>query len=154
MFQLYQVNLLLIFHYPNTFSKSTIKTLKQRLWALSLALLLSLSRVLPVGSFFANYEVGRNNELKKKLWLQKVFHQKIFVAPVILFLKYEVPKINCDNFDFDQLFFGIRYESVETIFWTYFSPMFHFYTPWKRQKTFGFLTFSGSIEMSHCTKMV
>ena len=32
-------------------------------------------------------------------------------------------------------------------------PMSHFYTPWKRQKTFGFLTFSGGIEMGHWTKM-
>ena len=30
---------------------------------------------------------------------------------------------------------------------THFSPVWHFYTPWKRQKTFGFLTFSGGIEM-------
>ena len=29
----------------------------------------------------------------------------------------------------------------------------HFYTPWKRQKTKGFLTFSGDIEMWHWTKM-
>ena len=29
----------------------------------------------------------------------------------------------------------------------------HCYTPWKRQKTFGFLTFSGGIEMWHWTKM-
>ena len=28
-------------------------------------------------------------------------------------------------------------------------PVFHFYTPWKRQKTSGFLTFSGGIEMEH-----
>ena len=34
-----------------------------------------------------------------------------------------------------------------------FSPMSHFYTPWKRQKTYGFLTFSGDIEMWHWTKM-
>ena len=34
-----------------------------------------------------------------------------------------------------------------------FSPMSHFYTPWKRQKTYGFLTFSGGIEMWHWTKM-
>ena len=27
--------------------------------------------------------------------------------------------------------------------------MFHFYTPWKRQKTKDFLTFSGDIEMEH-----
>ena len=31
--------------------------------------------------------------------------------------------------------------------------MVHFYTPWKRQKSFGFLTFSGGIEMEYCTKM-
>ena len=30
---------------------------------------------------------------------------------------------------------------------THFSPMSHFYTPRKRQKTYGFLTFSGRIEM-------
>ena len=27
--------------------------------------------------------------------------------------------------------------------------MSHFYTPWKYQKTFGFMTFSGSIEIGH-----
>ena len=36
---------------------------------------------------------------------------------------------------------------------THFSPVSHFYTPWKRQKTFGFLTFSGGIEMWHWTKI-
>ena len=36
----------------------------------------------------------------------------------------------------------------------HFSPMLHFYTPWKRQKTIGFLTFSGGIEMWHWTKRV
>ena len=36
---------------------------------------------------------------------------------------------------------------------THFSPVSHFYTPWKRQKTKGFLTFSGGIEMWHWTKM-
>ena len=30
---------------------------------------------------------------------------------------------------------------------TYFTSMFYRYTPWKCQKTFGFLTFSGDIEM-------
>ena len=37
---------------------------------------------------------------------------------------------------------------------THFNPMFYFYTLWKRQKTFGFLTFSEGIEMWHWTKMV
>ena len=36
---------------------------------------------------------------------------------------------------------------------THFSSVSHFYTPWKRQKTFGFLTFSGGMEMWHWTKM-
>ena len=35
---------------------------------------------------------------------------------------------------------------------TYVSPMLHFYTPWKRLKTFGFLKFSGGIEMKHWRK--
>ena len=28
-------------------------------------------------------------------------------------------------------------------------PLLHFYTPWKRQKSKGFLTFLGGIEMEH-----
>ena len=32
---------------------------------------------------------------------------------------------------------------------THFSPTFNFYTPWKRQKTFVFFTFSGSVEMEN-----
>ena len=37
---------------------------------------------------------------------------------------------------------------------TQFSPMFHSYTPWIRQKSKRFLTFSGFIEMEHWAKMV
>ena len=36
---------------------------------------------------------------------------------------------------------------------THFSPVLHFYTPWKHQKTKGFQMFSGGIEMWHWTKM-
>ena len=36
---------------------------------------------------------------------------------------------------------------------THFSPVSHFYTPWKRQKTKVFLKFSGGIEMWHWTKL-
>ena len=36
---------------------------------------------------------------------------------------------------------------------THFSTVSHFYIPWKRQKTKGFLTFAGYIEMWHWTKM-
>ena len=37
---------------------------------------------------------------------------------------------------------------------THFSPMFHFFTPWKRQETFGLLTFSGGIEWNIGLKRV
>ena len=36
---------------------------------------------------------------------------------------------------------------------THFSPVSDFYTPWKSQKTFGFLTFPRGIEIWHWTKM-
>ena len=36
---------------------------------------------------------------------------------------------------------------------THFSPVFHFYTPWKRQETKGSVTYSGGIEMEHWAKM-
>ena len=34
-----------------------------------------------------------------------------------------------------------------------FQPIFHFYIPWKHQKTGGFLMFSGGIEVEHWLKM-
>ena len=36
---------------------------------------------------------------------------------------------------------------------THFTPMFHFYTPNKRQRTFGFRMFSGDAKMEHWAKM-
>ena len=36
---------------------------------------------------------------------------------------------------------------------THFRPVSHFYTPWKRQKIFGFVTFSGGIEKWHWPEM-
>ena len=36
---------------------------------------------------------------------------------------------------------------ISPLTFNHFSPVSHFYTPWKCQKTFGFLTFSGGIEM-------
>ena len=39
------------------------------------------------------------------------------------------------------------------IYLTHFSPMSHFYTSWKCQKIYGFLKFSGGIEMWQWTKM-
>ena len=39
------------------------------------------------------------------------------------------------------------------IFLTHFNPMFRFYIPWKHQKTFSFLPFSGDIKMEHWAKI-
>ena len=36
---------------------------------------------------------------------------------------------------------------------SHFTPMFHYYTPGKCQKTRGFLTFSGGKEMKHWHKI-
>ena len=46
-----------------------------------------------------------------------------------------------------------RKKGILRWFLTHFSPVSHFYTPWKRQKTCGFLTFLGGIETWHWTKM-
>ena len=37
---------------------------------------------------------------------------------------------------------------------TYFSPMFHFYTPGKRLEAKGFLMFSGNVEMGYWARLV
>ena len=73
-----------------------------------------------------------------KFWLQLTFF-------CCLFLKFKerspiVPLPLSENFGMTFL--------------THFSPMFHFYTPWIHQKTKGFLTFSGGIEMEHWAKWV
>ena len=52
-----------------------------------------------------------------------------------------------DEFLPSRLFYCDNYTNQKL---THFSPVSHFYTPWKRK---GFLTFSGSIEMWHWTKM-
>ena len=38
---------------------------------------------------------------------------------------------------------GLKWYSGFRFCLTHFSPVSHFYTPWKRQKIFGFLTFQG-----------
>ena len=49
----------------------------------------------------------------------------------------------------DDEFFLLKNTTV-----THFSPLFNFYIPWKRQKTFNFPIFSGDIEMGHWAKWV
>ena len=50
---------------------------------------------------------------------------------------------------FNQFCYNIPFHFTEL----HYSTVFHFYTPWKRQKSRGFLTFSGGIEMEHCRLM-
>ena len=47
----------------------------------------------------------------------------------------------------------IKYVRKKLSFLSYFKPMFHFYTPWKRQKISGFLTFSGGTEIENWLEM-
>ena len=44
-----------------------------------------------------------------------------------------------------------KYFSIPDLF--YFIPMLDFHTPRKRQKSFGFLTFSGCIEIENAAEM-
>ena len=56
---------------------------------------------------------------------------------------------------YDQFWIFLRKSKTKNIHFLFihFTQMFHFYTPWKRQKTFGFLTFLGGIKMKHLGKM-
>ena len=77
--------------------------------------------------------------IKPELW----FCQKVN----LLFLEFLSLQISQSSKVFLNSTFWLH------MFLTHFSPVSHFYAPWKRQKTKGFLTFSGSIEMWHWTKM-
>ena len=74
-----------------------------------------------------------------------------------LFFKYFVD-INYKNVPSHEITSFPELVKLENSKWriyflTNFSPVSHLYTLWKRQKTKGFLTFSGGIEMWHWTKM-
>ena len=61
------------------------------------------------------------------------------------FLRYLIP--------FFRVFVLVSASDLFTSSLTHFSPMFHFYTPWKCKETKGFLAVSGGIEMEHQGKM-
>ena len=48
---------------------------------------------------------------------------------------------------------SLPFRNFSNSYLTYFSPVSHFYTPWKRQKTKGFSDVFRGIEMWHWTKM-
>ena len=64
-----------------------------------------------------------------------IFHRVCFMSYDISFIISQALK--------DMFIINFEY------YLTHFSPVSNFYTPWKRQKTKVFLTFSGVIEMWH-----
>ena len=86
---------------------------------------------------------GKPFHFRKNKW--SAYLLKIFSFFYVLF-----------PFLFDKTATGVRvkkWSSKIKSFLTYFSPRFHYYTPRKRSENFGFLTFSGGIEMDHWAKM-
>ena len=55
---------------------------------------------------------------------------------------------------FSNFLFQLREQTQRLSHLTHFSPMSHFYTPWKRQKTSSFMTFSGGIKWNIGLKWV
>ena len=71
-------------------------------------------------------------------FLSSLIFRKIHITFILMKLHH------CDP---TKTRFSVFWEYHETL--THLSPMSHFCTPWKRQKTKGFLTFSGGIEIWH-----
>ena len=68
-------------------------------------------------------------------------------------------RIFLPTFKFYSSIFIVIYDHsivvILLIIWlTHFKPKLHFYTPWKRKKTFSLLTFSEGIEMQHWLEMI
>ena len=84
-------------------------------------------------------------------WLMKVIMQAVYLKKPKT-KKYSddpILWILCDhNSEFCVSFSSRRLDRFRL---THFSPMFCFYTPWKRQKTFGFPTLSKAEEIEHWT---
>ena len=83
-------------------------------------------------------------KLKTHIFLTKWFDVFFFMVLVL------EPCVNC--------YFEHSYVFIRTfLLWytclTQFRPMSHFNISWKCRKTYGFLTFSGGIDMWHWTKM-
>ena len=83
-------------------------------------------------------------EVQNISYIERDRRDKEIIILLILFLLPRIPSslnVFCQNI----------HEYLQG-FLTHFSPMSHFYTPWKRQKINVFLAFSGGIGMWHWTK--
>ena len=86
--------------------------------------------------------------LEEKYWIYWTVFNKYFVLGTCL-----KDPISC------KFFSKVRFKYLDVkfgpiaLFLIYFRPKFPSYTPWKRRKTFGFLTFLGVIEREHWPEM-
>ena len=83
----------------------------------------------------------------------------LFLFIYFFFSVFFIVSMNCTRYSIAAYFelFGSKWRNVRfrselnwnenLTFLIHFNPMFHFYTPWKRQKTKGYLTFSGGMKM-------
>ena len=97
-----------------------------------------------------------DNNIKNPSYQIFVLSDVLSALPIALYLfklnDYKYQNDYCLNHSIParNYMVKINYRSIGL---NHFSLMLNFYTPWKRQKTFGFLTFSGGIEMKHWAKM-
>ena len=80
-----------------------------------------------------------------------VLHRDLKVCPGLTGTMTCNDLSDCSSPNFEYVAFGCwNFSEKIHIGLTHILPMLHFCTPWKRLKTFGFLTFSGGTKMQHC----
>ena len=106
--------------------------------------------------FFSFTEMPTNNYVESSFWnFDALFqpqqhpardaHDTFFLSgrfnSFIVSVTKHLPKKKIWSKNFSHIFV------IKAVDLNHFSPKSYFYTPWKRQKTKGFLTFSGCIEV-------
>ena len=66
-------------------------------------------------------------------------------------VNYQEARVKLANTQLNKLKSAVKNKTGTML--THFQPIFHFYTPWKHQKTGGFFMFSVGIAMEHWLKM-
>ena len=82
-------------------------------------------------------------------WLVSIWWGTLVIIGLNIYTKNSSLYINKN---YNQ--YAIPLASNYSIKFTHCKPMFQFYTPWKHQKTRGFLMFPGGIEMKYWLKWV
>ena len=102
-------------------------------------------------ALFTVFQNGRNNGMSKYgyLTLQRTILDKVTADIDDINKQIIINKFWCKYLTYCFQHYPMKGFS----FSTQFSPLFHFYTPWKCQNPFGFRTFSGGKEMEYWDKM-